>query len=78
MFDLPVDYYYYPDHEFVLNSARRLPSLEKYVVFPGWTSADDLQSTLHTGGWELDELYRTYRPDGTVSFTIYRIQPVNR
>jgi hypothetical protein len=32
---------------------------------------------LNTGGWALNELYRTYRPDGTVSFTIYQIQPLD-
>jgi hypothetical protein len=30
---------------------------------------------LIAGGWEMNEVYRTYRPDGTVSFTIYRIEP---
>jgi hypothetical protein len=77
MFDLPLDYYYYPNHEFVLETSRSLPNLEKYVVFPSWTSEAELQTVLNNGGWELSELYRTYRPDGTLSFTIYRIQPVN-
>jgi hypothetical protein len=77
LFDLPLDYYYYPDHEFVLETSRRLPNLEKYIVFPSWTSEAELQTVLNDGGWELSELYRTYRPDGTLSFTIYRIQPVS-
>jgi len=77
MFDLPVDYYYYPNHEFVLQTSRSLPNLEKYIVFPSWTSEAELQTVLSNGGWELAELYRTYRPDGTLSFTVYRIQPVN-
>jgi hypothetical protein len=77
MFDLPLDYYYYPDHEFVLETSRRLPNLEKYIVFPSWTSEAELRTVLNNGGWELSELYRTYRPDGTLSFTIYRIQPVS-
>jgi hypothetical protein len=77
MFDLPLDYYYYPDHKFVLETSRRLPDLEKYIVFPSWTSEAELQTVLNNGGWELSELYRTYRPDGTLSFTIYRIQPIS-
>ena len=76
MFDLALDYYYYADHKFVLETSRRLPNLEKYIVFPSWTSEAELQTVLNDGGWELSELYRTYRPDGTLSFTIYRIQPV--
>jgi hypothetical protein len=77
MFDLPLDYYYYPDHNFVLETCRMLPDLEKYIVFPSWTSEAELQTVLNDGGWELSELYRTYRPDGTLSFTIYRIQPIS-
>ncbi len=78
MFDLPFDYYYYPDYAFVLDTANTLPNLEKYIVFPSWTSAEELATVLYNGGWELNELYRTYRPDGSVSFTVYRIQPVSR
>ena len=77
MFDLALDYYYYADHKFVLETSRRLPNLEKYIVFPSWTSEAELQTVLNDGGWELSELYRTYRPDGTLSFTIYRIQPIS-
>jgi len=78
MFDQPLDYYWYPDHEFVLDTSRRLPSLQKYVVFPSWTSSDELRTILRDGGWELNEQYVTYRPDGTLSFTIYRIQPADQ
>jgi len=48
------------------------------VVFPSWTSPQELQEVLLQGGWELAELYRTYRPDGTVSFTIYDIRPMDQ
>lgn len=75
MFGQPVDFYWYPDHQFVLDSSRRLPQLEKYIVFPSWTSPDELGVVLMGGGWEMNEVYRTYRPDGTLSFTIYRIEP---
>jgi 4-amino-4-deoxy-L-arabinose transferase-like glycosyltransferase len=76
MFDLPLEFYYYPSHEFVLDTAQRLSTLEKYIVFPSWTNSDELAAFLGSGGWELREMYRTYRPDGSVSFTIYRIQPM--
>jgi 4-amino-4-deoxy-L-arabinose transferase-like glycosyltransferase len=77
MFDVPLELYWYPDHDFVLTSARQLSGLKKYVVFPSWTSPDELEGVLNAGGWGLNELYRTYRPDGTVSFTIYQIQPLD-
>jgi hypothetical protein len=76
MFDLPLDFYYYPSHEFVLGTAQRLSTYGKYIVFPSWTSSDGLRTFLGDGGWELYEVYRTYRSDGTVSFTVYRIQPL--
>jgi 4-amino-4-deoxy-L-arabinose transferase-like glycosyltransferase len=78
MFALPLEYYWYPDHDFVLDSAEKTPHLNKYVVFPSWTSEDELREVLRGGGWGLTELYRTYRPDGTMSFTIYQIQPLDR
>jgi 4-amino-4-deoxy-L-arabinose transferase-like glycosyltransferase len=75
MFGQPVEFYWYPDHQFVLDSARKLPQVDKYVVFPSWTDPNELESVLSGGGWKMNEVYRTYRPDGTVSFTIYRIEP---
>ncbi|MDH4208346.1 MAG: glycosyltransferase family 39 protein [Anaerolineae bacterium] len=78
MFGQDLEYYYYPDHRFVLDSARRSPDLDKYVVFPSWTSPEELSDVLRGGNWELNELYRTYRPDGTLSFTIYQIQPAEQ
>ncbi|MGB3903505.1 MAG: glycosyltransferase family 39 protein [Anaerolineae bacterium] len=75
MFDLPLDYYYYPSFEFVLDTSRQLSTYEKYIVFPSWTNPDGLASFLRESGWEMLELHNTYRPNGTVSFTIYRIQP---
>lgn len=75
LFDVPLDFYYYPSFEFVLDSSRQLPTYEKYIVFPSWTNPDGLASFLRESGWEMVDLYHTYRPNGTVSFTIYRIQP---
>lgn len=76
LFDVPLDFYYYPSFEFVLHTSQQLSTLEKYIVFPSWTDASGLASFLQDNGWEMRELYRTYRPNGTISFTIYRIQPV--
>ena len=75
MFGYPYDFYYYPTDEYLLDVARRLPDVEKYVVFPSWVSSHALEVCLANGGWELEELHRTYRADGTVSFTVYRIEP---
>ncbi len=81
MFDVPYDsfdYYYYPSFEFVLRTSQQLPLHEKYIVFPSWTDSYGLAALLRDNGWDMHELYRTYRPDGTVSFTMYRIQPLGQ
>jgi hypothetical protein len=78
LFDVPLDFYYYPSFEFVLDTARQLSHLKKYIVFPSWTDSSGLSSFLEDNEWEMRELYRTYRPNGTVSFTIYRIQPLGQ
>ena len=74
LFGQPFDFYYYPSDRFVLDTANQFPQVEKYIVFPDWRSPASLQTLLQQGGWELHEVYRTYRPDGSVSFTVYRIE----
>jgi 4-amino-4-deoxy-L-arabinose transferase-like glycosyltransferase len=76
LFDAPLDFYYYPSFEFVLKSSQQLPTNEKYVVFPSWTDPSGLSNFLEDNRWEMQQFYRTYRPNGTMSFTIYRIQPL--
>lgn len=76
LFDVPLDFYYYPSFEFVLKSSQQLSTYEKYIVFPSWTDPSGLANFLEDNEWEMRELYRTYRPNGTMSFTIYRIQPL--
>jgi len=76
MFDYPYSFYYYPDAAYVLDLVRRLPAGQaKYVALADWADAAPLRATLQRGGWQLRDVYRTYRPDGTLSFTVYRIEP---
>jgi len=76
MFDYPYSFYYYPDAAYVLDMVRRLPPDQgKYLALPNWVDASDLQAILNAGGWQLRDVYHTYRPDGTLSFTVYRIEP---
>lgn len=76
MFGYPYSFYYYPDAAYVLDLVRRLPPDQgKYLALPNWVDATVLQATLNTGGWHLRDVYRTYRADGTLSFTVYRIEP---
>ena len=76
MFGFPYSFYYYPDAAYLLDLVRRLPPGQgKYLALPNWVEATGLQATLHAGGWQLRDVYRTYRADGTLSFTVYRIEP---
>ncbi len=76
MFDCPYSFCYYPDAGDLLGQVRRLPpGQEKYVALPDWVDPGPMQGTLRAGGWTLRPVYRTYRRDGSLSFTVYRIQP---
>lgn len=77
MFDFPYNFYYYPSFAYLVEfSGRFPPGQAQYVVLPSDQPADELNVGLKQAGRQLRELYRTYRPDGTVSFTIYRIEPL--
>ncbi len=75
LFDAPFAFHYYPDPQSVLDNAQAQPEAAQYIVFPSWASSEELRTTLQGGHWGLRELYRTYRRDGSVSFTVYRLLP---
>lgn len=75
LFDAPYSLYYFPDTAYVLDLVRRLPpEQEKYVAFPAWADAGEMQATLQAGGWTLRDVYRTYGADGRLTFTVHRIE----
>jgi len=75
LFGRPLDIRYYPTAEDLLAMVQRLPDREKYIVFPSWTGDEGVGACLRRAGWELQETYRVYRPNGSVSFIVYRIRP---
>jgi hypothetical protein len=78
LFGQPLDYYYCPSPEYLLDLAQRLPpGQEKYIVIPAWATDDEaaLRRNLASAGWELRPLYEAYNPGGSVSLTLYRVQP---
>lgn len=50
----------------------------KYIVMPDWVNDEKTRSTLAGDAVRFEDVYRTYRPDGSVSFTIYRLAPIRR
>lgn len=45
------------------------------VVLADWDHPEALADYLGKEGWALEERYRTWRPDGTVSFTVCLMVP---
>jgi len=48
---------------------------EQYIVLASWQNNEKVRALLEGKVLRLVEVYRTHRPDGSVSFTIYRIEP---
>ncbi len=63
-------------------TARAEPQRPQWIVFPGWagTTGDDeaVRLPLASNGLVLTEISRLYRPDGSLSFTLYRIVPLDQ
>ncbi|MCL6431410.1 MAG: glycosyltransferase family 39 protein [Anaerolineae bacterium] len=74
MFDFPYEFQYFPDSQHLIEMARRIPDRAKYLTFPSFAPRQEVELALCTAGLELRELHRVHRPDGTVSFTICRIE----
>ena len=60
------------------HTARTEPARAQWVVLPDWenSAAEDLHLPLASKGLALVESERIYRPDGSRSFTMYRIAPL--
>ncbi len=74
MFGYPYQFPYYPDAAYLGDYVARVPDTPMYIILPAWLPSAEEQAALAQRGWRLAELYRTYRPDGSVSFIICRIE----
>lgn len=75
MFGYPYEFQYFPDYQHLIDMARRIPERGRYLTFPSFAPRQEVESALCGAGFQLRELHRVHRPDGTVSFTICRIEP---
>jgi len=59
-------------------TARAEPDRPQWLALPAWkdAAANELRTALSSRGLALAEVERIYRPDGSRSFTLYRIVPV--
>ncbi len=54
--------------------AAARPGARRYVVFPSWRSSTEARLALADAGLTMREVQRAFRDDGTVSFSVYRIE----
>lgn len=66
----PYDLQYWATAEAL--AARARPG--HFIAFPGWQSETEARLALFQAGLGLQELVRAYRPDGTPSVILYRIE----
>jgi 4-amino-4-deoxy-L-arabinose transferase-like glycosyltransferase len=64
---------WYRTEEELAADARKNAGFPRYVVFPAWRSATETHLALQEAGLALQPVYRVYRDDGSLSFTIYRV-----
>jgi 4-amino-4-deoxy-L-arabinose transferase-like glycosyltransferase len=73
MFNYPYDFQWYDSPQQLADHATKVTG-PRYLVAPSWKSVTEEKVTLGEKGLSLHRIYQTYRRDGSVSFTIYRVQ----
>lgn len=74
MFDFPLALRWYPSPEELADDARQADDSQRYVVFPNGKTITEVEDALAEAGLELRSVYSTYGRDGSISFTVYRIE----
>jgi 4-amino-4-deoxy-L-arabinose transferase-like glycosyltransferase len=64
---------WYRTEEELAADARKNAHFPRYVVFPAWRSATETRLALQDAGLDLQPVYRVYRDDGSLSFTVYKV-----
>jgi len=74
MFDFPLVLRWYPSSEGLAEDARQVDDAQRYIVFPDGKLTVEVKDALAEAGLTLRRVYWTYRRDGSISFTVYRIE----
>jgi 4-amino-4-deoxy-L-arabinose transferase-like glycosyltransferase len=77
MFNYPYDFQWYDSPQQLADHAAQVTG-PRYLVAPSWKSVTEERVALGEKGLSLHTVYQTYRCDGSVSFTIYRVQETGR
>jgi hypothetical protein len=70
----PYDFRAWTSPTDLAEQAAERQGARRYVVFPSWRSATEARLALVDAGLIMREVHRSFRDDGSVSFTVYRIQ----
>lgn len=74
LFDFPLVLRWYPSPEGLAEDARQVNDAQRYIVFPNGNLTAEVKDALAEAGLTLRRVYWTYRRDGSISFTVYRIE----
>lgn len=73
MFNYPYDFQWYSSPQQLADHAAQVTG-PRYLVAPSWKSVTEEKVALAEKGLRLYPIYQTYRRDGSVSFTVYRVE----
>ena len=76
LFDSEIEIVSHHDADDVATTLLEEPNKKMYIVIPTWEDGEALGQQLALVGCRLDEEYRAYRPDGTPSFIVNRVELV--
>ena len=77
LFDAPVYLAYWPTPAWLARDVLAFGGREpRYVTFPSWESSARVERALAGVGYGLEPVLTTTRRDGTLSFTVYHIRPL--
>ena len=77
MFNYPYDFQWCDSPQQLADHAAQVTG-PRYLVAPSWKSVTEERVALGEKDLSLHTVYQTYRRDGSVSFTIYRVQEIGR
>ncbi len=78
LFDAPVYLAYWPTPAWLARDVQVFGTTEpRYMVFPSWASPARVEWVLGSVGYGWEPVLATTRRDGTLSFTVYHIQPLS-
>jgi len=74
MYRFPYSFRWWRTPEELAQDAAESSDVERWIVFPSWQDEGAARRALAARGLRLIPRHRTYRDDGSLSFTIYQIE----